>query len=1163
MDNWTQIRSEARRLHRRARAAGGASEGPLAAAAELLSRAEEMSGVTRIGVPAGDPLLFGSLATLSQGYVWYNDEVESWFALYCQAHEYAHHWLHHGQTHCTREDIEGASSEDVSPVGEVRITGYGPHERREREANAFALEYLLPAESLRRCFVDEGMNAEAISALSGLPVRVVCRQLARALLVSEEAGVTQATHAEPSVSTGSELQANAPAAIQAYELDKSQREAAHATSGPLLIEAGPGTGKTRTLVGRVLHLLGRGVAPENILALTFSNKAAEEMRERVEIFAPEAAPRIWMGTFHAFGLELLRRYWEEAGLPPKPELLDPVDALFLLERALPDLRLDRYQNLYEPTRYLKDILGAISRAKDELADPARYRELAEAMLAGASDDDGRESAEKAREVARVYAYYQEYIERLRLLDFGDLIFRTVRLLRENARVRGEVRSRYREVLVDEYQDVNRASGLLLREVCGEGRGLWAVGDIRQSVYRWRGASTANMRLFREDFSGARVLPLKINYRSQPPVVSTFAEFAPRMSATAGLDSFASWQPHRPHEGGAVKYEVAEDFEAEAALLAGEMKSLRERGVPFGRQALICRSHGALGRFAAELEKAGVPVLYLGDIFERHEGRDMLSLLSLTCEGRGRSLLRIARFPEYQIPFGDVRKLLALSDLRGVKFPEALGLAAEAGDISEEGRRKFALLKGHIEGICEGSSAWETLSQYLFVRSNYLRPLLADDSVAGRQRKLALYQLLQFTKGEPGSEWYRDLDPKLALLKYVRRLEMFGEERNYRQVPAWAEKFDAVRLLTIHASKGLEFDAVFLPQLGGRYVPHSGQYQPCPPPAGLTNANTADEHLEEEECLFFVAMSRARDLLCLTRAQTYGRQKSNPSKFLELIRASLPSPADAPPSRRREPAGADAAAAPASTGTGAPQERVAPPRFSERHLELYMRCPKQYFYERVVSLTGKREDSAYAQFHSCVYATVGWLRREAAAGRKVPEEAAREKLREVWEEKGPRAHAYEGVYLERAEEMVRRAVSDHTAPDGEVSQPDWEVTLSNGRVTIRPDWVEVITDGPRTSVVVRRVRTGRPSDSEPKDKVYALYHAAAKRHHPSADLTVKIVYLSTGDVQESVMNDKQVAGHLKKYEEAIAGIRRGDFPPRPDPFACPSCAHYFVCPSGDL
>lgn len=1121
-----------------------------------------MSGIMRVGVPADDPLLFGSLATLALGYVWYNDEVESWFALYCQAHEYAHHWLHHGQTHCTREDIEGAASEDVSPVGEGRVTGYGPHERREREANVFALEYLLPAESLRRCFVDEGMNAEAISALSGLPVRVVCRQLARALLVSDAAGAPPAGHAEGetrSVANEELSPEKASAALKTYELDESQREAAHAADGPLLIEAGPGTGKTRTLVGRVLHLLGRGVAPENILALTFSNKAAEEMRERVEMFAPAAAPRIWMGTLHAFGLELLRRYWKEAGLPPKPELLDPVDALFLLERALPDLRLDRYQNLYEPTRYLKDILGAVSRAKDELADPARYRELAEAMLAGVADDDAREAAEKALEVSRVYAYYQEYIDRLRLLDFGDLIFRSVRLLRENGRVRDEVRSRYREILVDEYQDVNRASGLLLREVCGEGRGLWAVGDIRQSVYRWRGASTANMRLFRQDFSGARVLSLKVNYRSQPPVVSTFAEFAPRMSATAGLDSFASWWPHRRHEGGAVTYEVAEDFEAEAAFLAAEMKAQRGRGVRFSSQALICRSHGALGRFAAELEKAGVPVLYLGDIFERHEGRDLLSLLSLTCEGRGRSLLRVARFPEYQIPFGDVRRLLALADQRGEKFPAALGLAAEAEDMSEEGRRKFALLKSHVEGICEGSSAWETLSQYLFVRSDYLRLLLADDSVAGRQRKLALHQLLQFTLGEPGSQWYRDLDPKLALLKYVRRLEMFGEERNFRQVPAWAERFDAVRLLTVHASKGLEFDAVYLPQMGGRYMPHAKQYQPCPPPAGLTEIRARDEHLEEEECLFFVAMSRARDLLCLTRAQTYGRQKSNPSKFLELIRGSLPRPVDAPPSRRGAPAGQSAKAAlepPAD-------DKVAPPRYNERHLDLYMRCPRQYFYERVVSLTGKREDSAYAQFHSCVYETVGWLRREEAAGRDVREDEAREKLREVWEEKGPRAHAYEEVYRERAEEMVKRAVTDQGVAEGEVSQPAWEVPLSNGRVVVRPDWVEVINDGARTSVVVRRVRTGRPSDAEPKDKVYALYHAAARTHYPSADLTVKIVYLSTGDVQESAMNDKQVAGHLKKYEEAIAGIRRGDFPPRPDPFACPSCAHYFVCPSGEV
>ncbi len=320
-------------------------------------------------------------------------------------------------------------------------------------------------------------------------------------------------------------QANLPAAENARvsadeflaSLDPSQRAAACVQHGPVLVEAGPGTGKTRALVGRVLHLLDYGIDPRGILALTYSNKAAEEMRERVARVAPEAAPLIWMGTFHAFGLELLRKYGSRIGLPTDPSVLDPVDAVFLLEQDLPALSLDHYQHLPEPTKYLKPILAAISRAKDELATPDDYSRAATAMRAAAMDDDTVQAAEKAAEVAHVYGVYQAALESRGALDFGDLIARSVALLgAESHGVGASVRGTYPHVLVDEYQDVNRASAVLLAALAGDGRGLWVVGDARQSIYRFRGATPSNMVRFTEDFPGGRVLRLSTNYRSQPP-----------------------------------------------------------------------------------------------------------------------------------------------------------------------------------------------------------------------------------------------------------------------------------------------------------------------------------------------------------------------------------------------------------------------------------------------------------------------------------------------------------------------------------------------------------------------------------------------------------------------------------------------------------------------
>lgn len=224
----------------------------------------------------------------------------------------------------------------------------------------------------RRCFIEEKLNAAQIAARIELPLELVCHQLSRSLLIPDD---DRAGAFAPSQNEDEKF--NVPGDTQqagaGFALDESQRLAARAPRGPLLIEAGPGTGKTRTLIGRILFLLERGVAPENILSLTFSNKAAAEVQERVARFAPEAKSRIWAGTFHAFGLEILRKYWIEAKLAAKPSLLDPVDALFLLERALPELKLEHYQNLSEPTRYLKD-------TEAEFGGFARWRVLDVAQL---------------------------------------------------------------------------------------------------------------------------------------------------------------------------------------------------------------------------------------------------------------------------------------------------------------------------------------------------------------------------------------------------------------------------------------------------------------------------------------------------------------------------------------------------------------------------------------------------------------------------------------------------------------------------------------------------------------------------------------------------------------------------------------------------------------
>lgn len=1202
MPHWSYIRAQARLRHREvlAYAAQHSSSGAMTAE-QFLAYAESLTGLVRVPLPSGDPLLYGARATLDDGFIYYDAETTPWLALYYQAHEFAHHWLHNGGSLCSGEDVDFTDSEDKALYGEGRIEAYGPHQRRETEANVFAREFLLPGDELRRLYLEENLNAAQIASRFGLALDFVLHSLAYALLAPDVEDALSASK----VNGESETQG-----AHSLTLDESQRAAAHSAHTPLLVAAGPGTGKTRTLVGRILHLLDRGVTPDKLVALTFSNKAGEEMRERVERYAPDAAPKIWVGTFHAFGLELLRRYWQQAGLPPRARVLDPVDALFILERGLPQLGLDHYQNLYEPTTHLGAILAAISRAKDELVSPGGYAELAEAMLTRArseGDAEGTRRAERAAEVARVYRFYQSQLEREGLLDFGDLIFRTVRLLRERKDVQAEVRAQYRHVLVDEYQDVNRACGVLLGLLAERGEGLWMVGDARQALYRWRGAAPAQVRHFLKDFPHGRTQALTVNYRSLPPLVSLVSAMASQMrvlpttdghteaDAKAERSDFCSWHAYRhgsdttQGEVSAVSFEIATNGEAEAREVARLIKSRKARGVPFRSQAIICRKHSQLVKFAKTLEAEGVPALYLGDIFERSEVRDLLALVALACDVSGRTLPRVARFPEYNIPLHEVRAVLQDAKKTGREFPGALtsngigraitetdGTKSLAGEENGSGKEGLARLIYHLAHVAHLQSAWKMLANYLFLHSRYLAPLLADDSSAGMQRRLAVYQLLQFlhNEGARAVDATNEPDARRAILRYVRRLKSLSEDKSLRPAPASAEGLDAVRLTTVHGAKGLEWSCVYLPYLGRGHFPAKRQHEPCPPPAGMVEtfsdgdegADEAqkDSHLEEEECLFFVALSRARDSLCLSRAERYGGNNSKASELLEKIAEHLPRAADSTATWSTE-AEQDVTAV---ISEPTPQAADAKLLFTERQLGAYLKCPRKYFYEQRLYLSGRGEETAYLRFHSCVYETLAWLAGERMSGRlaegsvAVFQEDAQAQLSRLWRAKGPVGHVYESFYREQAALMVRRAVRHYARARGRLFQQAWLIERPDAFISLTPDYVELIEEADSATLLLRQTRTGRPPANAPDDDIYALFYAIAAEHFPQARPRVEVLYLSTDETIELDLSRRTINTRLKHYDDAVAGILSGEFPAEVSDHQCPRCAHFFTCPKAE-
>lgn len=1131
MNRSQSIRSAACDLRRSILAQAGVDSSSIQEPERLVNLAADHFDLLLTGVASDAPVLQGSVAVLKPSGIFFNKDLEDGYRQYSIAHEIGHHVLHKASEEeiCTSRDIAGYEADD-SPSAAAELQGYSPHEMREREANLFALELILPLDVLRKMFFEDRECVASLLRTTKLPTSFIFSQLSTAVL---------APVASPSVEERNER--------SDFDLDASQRAAASIENGPVLIAAGPGTGKTQTLVKRILFLLNeKKISPDRILALTFSNKATREMSGRIAEKAPDKAHRITVMTFHGYALEILRRYWVEAGLAKDSRIIDTLDAILHLEGNLDHLDLEYLQNLHDPAANLPKILTNISRAKDELIDPTDFRKLAEEQLASAVGDKDKERAHKSLECAKVYEFYQDYLEREKLLDYGEIIVRAVRLIQSNEAVRNTLKRAYDAILVDEFQDINRASGVLVKEIAGDGKGLWAVGDLRQSIYRWRGASPNNIKQFDTDYPGAQKLCLERNYRSGRQIVGAFSEFARSMKAVPEPE-FPGWTSESPATA-SITYHVSGDDDSEAQQISFEAKRLVSDGVPFRNQAVICRNNNHLNAIAAVLVRKGVPVLFLGDLFEREEIRDLLSIIDLLGSETGTGLVRAARLPEFGIPAGDVELILEEANQEGTDFQRYLRSESFPEGISPEGRAGLSRLRSTLTSIPRDASAFSALCDILFSDGSLLRRLAGEGGdVLTAQRLLAIYQLVTLARFSEMRFSDRGDGKAAAFLQHIRKIVAFRESKGFSQMPASVSEIDAVRLLTVHGSKGLEFDAVFVPYLATNKFPAKRQGDAVPAPKNLGETSETS-HEEEEECLFFVAVSRARKFLFLSRAESYnGSAGVKPSPFLEKLGSHLPEPVTI-----------------GSTANGseaAPAGSSGKKTYHISQIKSYLRCPREFYYKYVLRLEGKRKYSnPYSAFNKVVYDTLAEIQKGLKARRTVTEEFALSVLDELWTLGEMESKPYSKIYRRKAEDMVRIFVRELKDTTHEIRPEPLVYEFENGSVKISPHHLEVSDNG----VLIREFKTGRgkaleDGKFETADHDEVLMKIASEQTYKGAPVTMTKLYLGS-DTERPVRVTRQAeTGKRKKFEETLAAIGEGRFEPKTSAENCPNCPYYFICP----
>ena len=659
-------------------------------------------------------------------------------------------------------------------------------------------------------------------------------------------------------------------------LNSEQRAAVSCVDGPVLIVAGAGSGKTRVLTSRIAYILSMGYDPSGILALTFTKKAASEMKERIALMVGEKrARKLYMGTFHSILIRFLREFAESLGYPPSFTIYDTSDSVSAIKTCLKELQLD--EKVYKP----KDVLARISMAKNNLITPSAYRKNATAIQ--------NDAAARKPRIVDIYDLYAYKCRQAGVMDFDDILLNMNILLRDNHEALEAISGRFTHIMVDEYQDTNFAQYLILRKLSQKHQNICVVGDDSQSIYAFRGAKIENILNFKKDYPQHNIFRLEQNYRSTQVIVEAANSVIARNSARIPKECYS-----RGDKGERIRLIKAYTEQEEALLVASSIVStIREESAQYQDFAILYRTNSQSRALEEALRKRNLPyMIYSGNsFFERAEVKDMMAYMKLVVNlNDDESFKRIVNKPARGI--GDTSMTALASAAQAHKV--SLFKAAYAEDLETYGLkgpaikkiREFCDLMNAIAVDAAGKSA-EIVVDRLAKESGLYMFYKSDTSIEGQARTSNIEELFNGVKAyveerhsimledmmadgivEDGTEVSAEDMPPVSLADYLENVSLLSAVDVDEE-----DASNKISLMTVHASKGLEFPYVYVVGMEENIFPSGGWL-------------ASESEIEEERRLFYVAMTRAKKALSLGFAQTRmrnGKHESNsPSRFVREI-----------------------------------------------------------------------------------------------------------------------------------------------------------------------------------------------------------------------------------------------------------------------------------------
>lgn len=939
------------------------------------------------------------------------------------------------------------------------------------------------------------------------------------------------------------------------QLNPSQQQAVAHEKGPVLVVAGAGTGKTRVITERIKNLIQeRGVSSKEILALTFTEKAAQEMETRVGDIMPLGYEEPWINTFHSVCDRILKKEGLEIGLNPGYKILSSSAQWLLLRKHLFDLELSHFRPLGNPTKFISAILKFISRLQDEAVSPEDLDNFVKNMKA---DED---ETKRWKELAHVYNKYQELKIQDSKLDFGDLINWTIRLFSERPTILKKYQNQFKHVLVDEFQDTNYAQYKLVKMLCPQDMGdrsLLVVGDDSQSIYKFRGAAVSNILEFMKDYPEAEMITILDNFRSGQKILDGAYSLVQNnnpdsLESKLGISKKLVSQI----EGANIQPFIicAETVENEVDYVISKIYELlgKEPTFTYRDIAILARANNHLDAFVMALKKHGIPYQLVGNrgLYDQDEVRDVMALVKVVINPKDSiSLYRALNIDSFDIPQQVISTLLSESKYNRKDIWDV------SSSIKNERLMNFRELITKYQDKITKSTPVEFVFN-MVQESGYLKQYLSEESI---ENKLAIKNLDLFLniikKFEAEYRSHTNLSPNVVdLMDHLELLIEAGDNPAQAEI----EDIDTVNLITVHSAKGLEFPVVFMVNLVAGRFPTNNRSDPIEIPEELINEElpSGDEHIQEERRLFYVGMTRAKKYLFMTYAENYGgKRNTKPSGFLSETKLPTQKAEEnkvlQKESEQKELFGIGSK----FRDSVQKDTNFKPTSLNYSKIDAYKTCPLKYKYQHILNVPTMPNHAL--SFGMTIHNTLRDFHQRALFKKLALDELL--KIYEKnWEPLGYLNEEHRNFRFEEGKRLMEKYYEKHK--DDKTKPLELEKNFSikidgvkfNGRI----DRIDSLEGG--VEIIDYKTGSTKTQKEVDKDDQVAFYAIATKEALKMEPKKLTYYFLESGEKISTTRSDIELSEIKHEVTEIIDKMEKGDFEAKSG-MHCNWCDYKEFCP----